>query len=364
MLNQGRIMLLVTESCNLQCRYCYEHQKNAKNMTFEMARSILDRTLGEASGDAPIVIELFGGEAFANFPLIREIDAYLQQNYSHLNIKYETTTNGTLVHGEVKDWLYQHRDQFFIALSLDGTKEMHDLNRRFAHGAGSFDTIDIDFFAKTWPGCPAKMTISEQTLPHLAEGVAYLDSLGFRCDATLSIGVDWDQEKNLPILIEELNKLVDYYTEHPELSLCTMLNQDLRLIFTPIDEDYRFCGAGLDMTCFDTEGGAYPCQGFAPVSIGDAAREYRDFDEKNFRFTADNLCRTCPWVRLCPNCYAANLQSTGNIQKVDPNLCQFYKMCILASAKIQCRRILQKGALTRDDQLVLKAVSRIQSALQ
>lgn len=364
MLNQERIMLLVTENCNLRCRYCYEHKKSAKQMTFKIAKSILDSTLRNFTTNTPIVIELFGGEAFANFSLIRKIDTYLQQNYSYLNIKYETTTNGTLVHGEIKEWLYQHKDQFFIALSLDGTKKMHDLNRRFIHGASSFDAIDITFFSRTWPGCPAKMTISEQTLPYLAKGVAYLDSLGFRCDATLSIGVNWDQEKNLPILIKELNKLVDYYTKHPELPLCTMLNQDLRLIFTPINEDYRFCGAGLDMTCFDSEGCAYPCQGFAPVSIGDNAQEYRNFDEKKFRFTIDNPCKTCPWVRLCPNCYAANLQSTGDIQKVDPHLCQFYKMCILASAKIQYRRILQKKVLTHDDQLILKAISCIQNTLK
>ena len=203
MLNQKRIMLLITEGCNLRCRYCYEHQKNGKKMSFKTAKSILDNALQNASPKEPIVIEIFGGEAFINFHLIREIDDYLQQNYMHLNIKYETTTNGTLVHGEIKDWLYQHKDNFFIALSLDGTKEMHDLNRRTVNDSGSFDNLDIDFFARTWPSCPAKMTISEQTLPYLAEGIAYLDSRGFRCDATLSIGVDWDQEKNIPILIED-----------------------------------------------------------------------------------------------------------------------------------------------------------------
>lgn len=363
MLNQKRIMLLITENCNLRCLYCYEHQKNTKKMTFEMAKSILDRSLKNVTGNEPIVIELFGGEAFANFPLIKEIDKYIENEYGNLNIKYETTTNGTLIHGEVKEWLDEHKDRFFIALSLDGTKEMHDLNRRFSNGEGSFDSIDIDFFAQTWPRCPAKMTISEKTLSHLAEGVAYLDGLGFKCDATLSIGVDWDQEKNLPILIEELKKLINYYTVNPDIPLCTMLNQDLRLIFTPIDNDYRFCGAGVDMTCFDTVGGEYPCQGFAPVSIGDDAKKFANFDEKNFRFTDDNLCKKCPWVRLCPNCYAANLQSTGNIQKVDPNLCQFYKMCILAGAKIQCRRILQKNKFTDDDRLVLKAASYIQSEM-
>lgn len=364
MLTQKRIMLLVTEDCNLRCSYCYEHQKNSKKMTFKMAKTILDEKLKGLSNSDLIIIEVFGGEAFANFSLIKEIDRYLEKNFGHLNIKYETTTNGTLVHGEIQKWLFEHKDKFFIALSLDGTKEMHDINRVFLNGDGTFDSIDIDFFANTWPGCPAKMTISEKTLSHLAEGVAYLDKLGFKSDATLSIGVNWNQEKNIPVLEKELNKLIDYYTENPGIPLCTMLNQDLRLIFTPIDEDYRFCGAGVDMICFDTEGRAYPCQGFAPVSIGEEAKNYINFDEKNFRFTESNMCKQCQWVRLCPNCYAANLQSTENIQMVDLNLCQFYKMCIMASAKIQCIRILQKDEFTQDDQLILKAVSCIQNKLR
>ena len=357
-------MLLVTEDCNLRCSYCYEHQKKSKRMTLEVAKAILDENLKTADANQPIVIEVFGGEAFANFRLIKEIDEYINEKYSHLDIKYETTTNGTLIHGEVKEWLSEHKDKFFIALSLDGTKEMHDLNRKFASGEGSFQAIDISFFAHTWPGCPAKMTISEKTLPHMAEGITFLDGLGFKCDATLSIGVNWNREKNLPILIRELNKLVNYYTANPSIQLCTMLNLDLRLVFTPIDNDYRFCGAGVDMTCFDTEGGAYPCQGFAPISIGENAKRFLNFDETEFRFTEKNMCKKCPWVRLCPNCYAANLQSTGDIQRVDPNLCEFYKICILASAKIQYQRIIQKREFTYDDQLVLKAISYIQGMIK
>lgn len=359
-----RIMLLVTENCNLRCSYCYEHQKNSKKMTFRMARGILDKSLSAVSGTEPVIIELFGGEAFVNFPLIKQIDEYITRKYSHLNILYETTTNGTLVHGEIKEWLRRHKERFLIALSLDGTKEMHNMNRCFENGEGSFDAIDAEFFLETWPGCPAKMTVSEKTLPYLAEGIAYLDRLGFKCDATLSTGSDWNQEKNLPVLAGELEKLTDYYIRKSEISLCTMLDLDLRLIFTPVDSDYRFCGAGLDMICFDTEGGMYPCQGFAPVSIGDAAGIFLDYDEKNFRFTDNNICKKCPWVRLCPNCYAANLQSTGDIQKVDSGLCRFYKMCILASAKIQCRRILRKNEFTHNDQLILKAVSYIQEHME
>ncbi len=363
MSNPKRIMLLLTEACNLACVYCYEQRKTTSKMSFETAKSILSSELAEIAPGKTIVLELFGGEAFANFPLMKQIDEYLVTNYQQLDIKYETTTNGTLVHGNIQQWLYERKDRFFIALSLDGTPAMHDQNRVFIGGGGTYDSIDIDFFSTTWPGCPAKMTVSRKTLSDLAQGVEHIENLGFKCDATLSTGIDWDYEENTHILVRELDKLVKHYMTHSNSSLCTMLNLDLRQIFTPIDENYRFCGAGLDMLCFDTCGHAYPCQGFAPISIGDEAGAYRNFDETKFMFTNANICKRCPWVRLCPNCYAANLQSTKNIQQVDPHLCAFYKLCILASAKIQCLRILNKAERTHDDQLILKAVSRIQAEL-
>ena len=364
MLNQKRIMLLVTESCNLRCKYCYEHRKNNSRMSFEKAKEILDEHLEGADERQPIIIEEFGGEAFNNFGLIKQIDEYLKAQYPKLNIMYETTTNGTLVHGEIQDWLTENKDRFYIALSLDGTKKMHDTNRVYINGEGSFDKIDLDFFLRTWPGCPAKMTTSDETLPYLFDGIKYIDDLGFRCDATLSVGVDWNPEKNIPILIRELGKLIDYYIAHPEKELCTMLNFDFRLFFTPADDDYRYCGAGIDMLCFDTAGNEYPCQGFAPVSIGEASKEFLKFDHNKFRFTDENVCKKCPLVRFCPNCYAANLQSTGDIQKVDPNLCKLFKLCILAGAKIQCNRILAKDSFTEDDKLVLKAISLIEEYLK
>ena len=357
-------MLLVTEDCNLRCSYCYEHRKNSKVMSFETAKIILDKHLMGMKPENNVVIEVFGGEAFLNFPLIRKIDDYVHDNFPQINVMYETTTNGTLVHGEIQDWLSKNKDRFFIALSLDGTKFMHNLNRRTVDGRNSFEMIDIEFFQKTWPGCPAKMTISRQTLPYMSEGIMYIDELGFKSDTTLSIGVDWDISEAVPILIKELTKLIDYYIRNPDIQLCTLLNIDFRMYLVPFDENYRFCGAGLDMICYDVLGNVYPCQGFAPVSIGELSKEYQNFDEKNFRFSEKNICKECPLVRLCSNCYAANLQSTNDIQVVDKNLCQIYKICILASAKIQYLRILAKQEFSRDDQLILKSIEEIQKHIQ
>ena len=45
--NHKKIMLIITENCNLRCIYCYEKNKNGKSMTFETAKEILDRAYAD-----------------------------------------------------------------------------------------------------------------------------------------------------------------------------------------------------------------------------------------------------------------------------------------------------------------------------
>lgn len=354
-------MLLLTNECNLKCTYCYEHHKNIEKMEFETSKKVLDKIISNVDKSDTIVLELFGGEVFKNFSLVKNIYSYISNNYGDYNIRYETTTNGTLIHGDIQQWLYEHRKIFSVSLSLDGTPDMHNKNRIFRDGNGTYESIDVNFFIDTWPNCSAKMTISKLTLPDLASGVKYIEELGFKCDATLAVGGNWLSNVT-PVFVRELNKLTDYYISK-DIDLCTMLNFDLRKIFIPIDDNYRFCGAGIDLICFDTYGNAYPCQGFAPISIGKEALLYCNFDNKNFKLGDSSTCKYCQWIRLCSNCYAANLQSCKNIYKVDPQLCNLYKLCILASAKIQGTRILSKKFFTHDDKLILKAIAKIQSEI-
>jgi len=104
---------------------------------------------------------------------------------------------------------------------VDETKIMHDIIRPFkATNKGSYDDIDIDFFLNNWEKLAAKTTISPETLPRLAEGVIRLHNLGFICTATFA------------------------YIKNPLVPICHMLAYELEAIFSPIDRDFRYCGAG------------------------------------------------------------------------------------------------------------------------
>ena len=135
------VTITLTQQCNLACSYCYEHHKTQSAMDFSTAKSIIDQELLNTPDGESLEFDLFGGEPFLEFELIKAITEYICQNKGEKNCRVFATTNGTLVHGEIQEWLIQHKQCFICGLSLDGTREMHNLNR-----SNSYDMIDLSFF--------------------------------------------------------------------------------------------------------------------------------------------------------------------------------------------------------------------------
>lgn len=364
---QKKVMLIINEFCNLDCTYCYEHHKTSHIMTFEIAHRVLDNELKDSDNYDEIEIEFIGGEAFLAFPLMKDIVDYVNFKYSNKPIHFYCTTNGTLIHGEIQEWLRENKNKFFCSLSLDGTLEMHDTNRPFkVTGQGSFDRIDIDFFVKNWDSINAKMTISPETLPYLAKGVKFIESQGFRCAATFATGIEWTCQRNIQILVEQLEELIAYYRVNPNREPCKMLAIELDSVFVPVQKNFRYCGAGRTSHAYDVHGNQYPCHGFAPITVGyDAATEFSNSDFSDFSLPVDGACISCKFIYMCPTCYASNRESTGDIRQQTAEMCIFNRLCALASSKIQYYRIIDKGIrnLTEEDQKTLKAISVIQSEI-
>ena len=136
------IYITTNVSCNLRCTYCYEDKSGNEEFDVELTKRRLFDILTKNPNDS-FIINLHGGEPFLVFQKIKELCEWVwEQNVSNEYLFF-ATTNGTKVHGEIKDWLYKNRQRFIAGLSLDGTREMHNINR-----SNSFDLIDIDFFVK------------------------------------------------------------------------------------------------------------------------------------------------------------------------------------------------------------------------
>ena len=274
------------------------------------------------------------------------------------------TTNGTLIHGSVQDWLIQHSGCFVCGLSLDGTREMHNINR-----SNSFDDIDLDFFLRQYPDQDIKMTISKETLPGLYNGVIYLQKLGFIVSCNLAFGIDWSDSENSVILQNELKKLIDYYLENPEVEPCSILNMGLSNVGIYEEKAIRYCGAGNEMRAYDIDGTAYPCQFFMPLSVGkEKARASLNIVFPKSELPEDELdekCKNCVIRSICPTCYGSNYASTGNIYKRDDNMCRLTKIIAKANSYFKAEQWRRKQLIMPDDEKVvlLKAIKAIQEKM-
>jgi len=162
-----QVTLLVTRACNLRCSYCYVRDYTGGEMTLETAQDIVRRVFSaDLSGYDGVEFTFLGGEPFCNFPLIRALSHWMWEREWPKEYILSAVTNGTLIRGEVRQWLEENRHRFFLSLSYDGSEDSQNENR-----SGSAEGIDLDFFHRNWPDQPLKMTVSEETAPRLAGGL-------------------------------------------------------------------------------------------------------------------------------------------------------------------------------------------------
>jgi len=141
-----QLTLQVTQQCNLRCAYCaysgiYNNSRTHANavMSFDVAKKAIDFFLERNNELSKVVIGFYGGEPLLEFDLIKHCVEYSKSKVEGKEIRFNMTTNGTLLTDKVVDFLVEN--DFTLAISLDGSKEEHDVNRKFINGQGSFDII-------------------------------------------------------------------------------------------------------------------------------------------------------------------------------------------------------------------------------
>jgi len=329
------ITLIVTEDCNLRCSYCFEPEKRKRAMDFSVARCALDKLLSVDNGFKWVNIEFSGGEPLLNFGLIREVFYYVKKKTEtdHRKITFNVGTNGTVLTEEMRKW-FSKFSCISIGLSLDGTKEVHDLNR-----SGSYDAVmqNIDFFKRY--DVPVKMTIGPATINRLSESIIHIHSLGFNVEANVVFEDAWGNPEEKSILLKtyakELEKLVDFYDQHRKLKPPFLIEGALEALLQPWDADYKFCGSGKSMVAVDPEGKFFPCHRFAPI----ACRRFAEKVDFAYKGTKPECCANCRIRRLCHSCLGYNYERYGTIDHRTIHHCEFVKLQMRAGAQFRYRTI-------------------------
>lgn len=142
-----KITLQITQDCNLRCKYCIyseganldQRKHSYSTMSFETAKKSIDFYRMHSRDTKQLAIGFYGGEPLLEFPLIVDVVHYAEEVFEGREIIFAVTTNATLLTEEKIDFMLDHN--FVFTLSIDGPKKVHDKNRVFSNGIGSYDRI-------------------------------------------------------------------------------------------------------------------------------------------------------------------------------------------------------------------------------
>lgn len=329
------VYITTNVTCNLNCVYCYEKDKSSKEtFSIEAAKSILKRTLCTVTPRGTL-INFHGGEPFLSFEKIKSLCEWAWAQKFPEKFTFFATSNGTLIHGRIKEWLFNHRKEFIVSLSLDGTREMHNANR-----SNSYDKIDVDFFVRTWPRQGVKVTISPLTLNTLAKGIIFIHEKGFTdIRANLAQMTVWDA-KYKDMYEKQLQILSEYYLVNPQLDRCSLFKVPFHALKSKIIR--KWCGAGTEMQAIDINGKCYPCHLFFPSVCGEEKAKH-SFDFTDYHNYTSSKCINCPFIAICPTCYGSNYIERGDISLRDMNLCALEKIRFKVVAQFEYKRIVESS---------------------
>lgn len=146
----SQLTFQVTESCQLECNYCFNGHfysesctPSTKKISFETAKVVIDDKLSKwkklrgAKRFNVFYVSFYGGEPLLNFDVIQKIVNYINDNNDGLYIQYNMTTNGLLLN-QYSDFLIDNNFQLLISLDGDEAANVH---RVFYNGSQSFNKV-------------------------------------------------------------------------------------------------------------------------------------------------------------------------------------------------------------------------------
>jgi len=331
--NIRELVFVLTERCNLACIYCYETHKGNNVLSSDCIKEKIVEAMLKDDGYEILSVVFFGGEPLMEFDTIREVVEWFHEMKWPIPSKkcyFQVSTNGTLLNFNMKHWFSTYRDEITLSLSMDGTKSAHDRNR-----SNSYDKViqHIEFFRDNWPNQPVKMTVSAESLSELYDGVVHIHSLGLSVEPDIVFENIWGdyttKREAVCEWINQLDLLVNFYSENPQLRRPRLLKRNLLELFNDDPESYTFCGAGKHTMTITANGNEYPCFRFAPVAVNLPLSDLSALEG-----VENALCSTCPFEHICQSCEGHNYLESGFPFYRTTYHCEFFKISLLASAKL------------------------------
>jgi radical SAM protein with 4Fe4S-binding SPASM domain len=328
--------ILTNLSCNLDCTYCYEKKKEQYNNIEDIREYLLFLFERDKGTSDEIMIDYIGGESFMAMDLLEQVSEFVDSvapDYGFTKIGYSISSNGTLLLNErVQKYILKYKDKIGIGISIDGTKEKHDLNRIYkVSRKGSYDDAiaGLTWLKSNICNCriSIKATYTRDTLDYYYDGVIALLQLGVKEVTANFIFEDvYDKEwgnKATLILMRIFDYIIDNDLEN-KFDFTHMLKDGIFIASTDVFlkkrkreiVDKNWCGSCSHMICLGFDKKVYGCNRFLTMDKPNMEIGYLE-DNKiiprheelkeeviNQWQLIDQECLDCPIAKNCSACVA------------------------------------------------------------
>lgn len=347
-----RITVILTEKCNLACKYCYVCDDESETITSEIIDAIIIRAEEKINQGSSVCLDLFGGEPLLVWDKTKEILLKLNR----LSVKYPEKvrvtifTNGTLLTEEILNFTKDLHIHVGYNFSLDGCEVTHNTCRIYKDGSGSYKDVirGIELYCKVYDvkreSIITKCMISPYNLTKIIDTAKEFLQNGFKRISFSLIRDDvWD-DKSIEIYKKEISKLSDFYMQN----ISEGIWYDI-LSIPILDRKYKksnFCDAGKTHYAVTPSGDIYPCQRFynnrSGFKIGDVFNGIYQDNKWSILFkgySTDNIlgcnkCKTFPNINCTGQCIAAMWEASKNVFLPIHSVCELIKFNYIQALKV------------------------------
>ena len=342
-------IFVVTTACNASCIYC-QANNGRKHSNLFMNREIAQKAVDIAlqSPAHYLSFEFQGGEPLMNFEIIQYIVLYAEEHKGKHEISYNVVTNLTLITDEILEFFQQYR--FGISTSVDGAEYVHDHNRPFRAGGGTFQKVVEAIHTVRAAGLHvgAIQTTTRASLPYPKETVSAYRDLGFDSifvrpltplgKATLNWNeIGYTPEEFIEFYTKALEELIHmnqngYYIRenHASILLSRMSGR-----FVNYMELRSPCGASVGQLAYYVDGNIFTCdEGRMLYEMGDDTFRLGNVFTSNYHDLINSdackavcsssvletipSCCDCVYQPYCGTCPVVNYAGHSDIIEKEP----------------------------------------------
>jgi uncharacterized protein len=352
-------MVDATNRCQLDCRYCYFGKKGSDVMDVEKVTEAITRFLATIKNLKKFDLHYMGGEPLLAWSEILELNEAMKELAQKRQIKFRWSMTSNLIALDEARTSHMISEGASIHCSIDGPAHVHDRNRPFPDGRGSYEQVvsRIPLALRINPNDTARVTVCPEDADKLPEIAATVLGHGFK-----SVGIfpnydmPWNEEA-ITNWSEGIAQAFESFKQDGKSRISTMVKPEHAC--DGCTKKFSYCGAGKSLWAFNVHGLLYHCHHFTNISelaIIDASSATGDqitqaimaSDTPPFGKEMPEQCTNCPAVKSCNGlCWASNFLGSGNAVQPESTQCQLQQATYAALQPI-----------LREEQLTMQACPR------